>query len=250
MDHHPRTHSHRLYVCRQHRDRMDLAAARLVDDTHVTTRRATARDCISILSRTGPKISQVLQQSVCNRSEWSHPRHTSKNSYIASWIGGLVDPRNAGGRHLSSSVYTYRDADLCGCIYIGDCQKPPEPRSATTGLIGRMGAGPTWPEWRMGTVHPRHRAPALGVQSDRARQDSRFSSSRKCGGQGREASAVPVFGTFGGGIWGNRRWQRWTTGPYTSSRMLKKSVLHDHFPLLSQRRHEEAKIFFLSMGIL
>src|SRR6185295_7953738 len=81
MDHHARTHCHRLYVYRQHRDRVDLTAARLVDDAHVTTRRATACDCISILSRTGPKIPQVLQQPVCDRSEWNHRRRTSKNSY-------------------------------------------------------------------------------------------------------------------------------------------------------------------------
>jgi len=197
MDHHARTHCHRLYVYRQHRDRVDLTAARLVDDAHVTTRRATACDCISILSRTGPKIPQVLQQPVCDRSEWNHRRRTSKNSYIACGIGGLVDPRNSGGRHFSSSIHTCWLADLCGCVYIGDCQKPAEPRGTTTGLIGRLGAWPAWPERRMGAMHQGHGAPPLGVQSDRAGQDSRFSSSRKCGGQGREASAVLVFGTFG-----------------------------------------------------
>ena len=79
LDHHARTHSHRLYLCRQHRDGVDLAAARLVDDAHVTTRRSTARDPVPILPRTGPKIPQVLQQPVRNCIEWSSSRHTSKN---------------------------------------------------------------------------------------------------------------------------------------------------------------------------
>jgi hypothetical protein len=52
------------------------------------------------------------------------------------------------------------------------------------------------------------------------------------------------------GIWKNRRWRQWSTGPYTSSRILKKAVLHDHFLLLSQRRNEETELYFLSMGIL
>lgn len=74
-------------------------------------------------------------------------------------------PRNAGCRHTSPSVHTCRDADLCGCIYVGDRSKPTGPRGATTGLSSRMGTGSSWPEWRMGAMHPRHRAPAHRLQS-------------------------------------------------------------------------------------
>ena len=107
MDHHARTHCGRLYVCRQHRDGMDLAAARLVDDAHVTTRRSTTRDPVSVLSRTGPKIPQVLQQPVRDCSEWSPRRRTSKNKHTACRVGSVVDPperRQSPSQFLRSHV--------------------------------------------------------------------------------------------------------------------------------------------------
>ena len=79
-----------------------------------------------------------------------------KIQYAASGIGGLVDARYAGSRRSSSAIHTGRDADLCRCVYVRHRTKSTGPRSTTAGLIGRMGPRPAWPEWGMGTMHPRH----------------------------------------------------------------------------------------------
>ena len=90
-----------------------------------------------------------------------------------------------GTQAVAIPVPPFRRIGMMICadaLYSGDRQQLTKPRGATPGLIGRMGTGPSWPKRRMGAMHPRHRSPTLGMQSDRARQDPRFSSSRKCGG--------------------------------------------------------------------
>jgi hypothetical protein len=104
-------------------------------------------------------------------------------------------PGNAGCRHTSPSVHTCRDADLCGCIYVGDRSKPTGPRgqllvSAAAWAPGHHGPNGEWERCTHDTGLPL-------IVCNRTGPDARFSSSRECRGQRRAAASVFVFRTVG-----------------------------------------------------
>ena len=73
---------------------------------------------------------------------------------------------------------------ICADAYSPEIARNLQAQGAQLLVYQPHGRRASWPERRMGTMHPRHRASAHRVQSDRTRPDARLSSSRECGGQG------------------------------------------------------------------